>query len=150
MKALEWLKANFKPEILPGEAKRAKLIPLQVSAPFHCAMMLPAQEKMQSFLADIPFQDAKIKVIQNVNAQTETAAAQIKKNLIEQVSAPVKWTQSMQKLKTMGINTCFEVGHGQVLKGLLKKIDGDFFKVYSTSTLEDVRSIEALTHRTNS
>lgn len=150
MKALEWLKANFKPEILPGEAKRAKLIPLQVSAPFHCAMMLPAQEKMQIFLADIPFQDAKIKVIQNVNAQTETAAAQIKKNLIEQVSAPVKWTQSMQKLKTMGINTCFEVGHGQVLKGLLKKIDGEFFKVHSTSTLEDVKSIEALTHRTNS
>lgn len=149
MKALEWLKTNFKPEILPGETKRAKLIPLQVSAPFHCALMLPAQEKMQTFLQDIPFKNAGITVIQNVNAQVETEASQIKKNLIEQVSAPVKWTQSMETLKKLGTATCFEVGNGQVLKGLLKKIDGEFFKVHSTSTLEDLKAIEALTHRTN-
>lgn len=144
MKALEWLKTNFKPEILPGEAKRAKLIPLQVSAPFHCAMMLPAQEKMQAFLQDIPFKNASIEIIQNVNAQVETAASQIKRNLIEQVSAPVKWTQSMETLKKLGVATCFEVGHGQVLKGLLKKIDGEFFKVQSTSSLEDMKAIETL------
>ena len=144
MQALEWLKTNFKPEILPGEAKRAKLIPLQVSAPFHCAMMLPAQEKMQNFLQDIPFQSAKIKIIQNVNAQAESVSTQIKKNLIEQVSAPVKWTQSMETLKKMGVANCFEVGHGQILKGLLKKIDSEFFKVHSTSSLEDIKAIEAL------
>lgn len=142
MKTLEWLKTNFKAEVLPGEAKRAKLIPLQVSAPFHCDMMKPAQEKMQSFLKDIPFQDAKIKIIQNVHAKVETSAETLKKNIIEQVSAPVKWTQSMHTLKALGVANCYEVGNGSVLKGLLKKIDGDFFKVHSTNTLDDIKSIE--------
>lgn len=144
MKTLEWLKNNFKPEILPGEPSRVKLIPLQVSAPFHCSMMNPAQEKMQQFLKDIPFTNSDIKIIQNVNAQVEYNAEKIKQNLIEQVSAPVKWTQSMQTLKSLGISSCFEVGNGAVLKGLLKKIDPDFFKVHSTSTLEDLKTIESM------
>lgn len=144
IKTLEWLKANFKPEILPGEAKRAKLVPLQVSAPFHCAMMMPAQEKMQLFLNGVTFRNSEIKIIQNVNAKVETVAGRIKQNLIEQVSAPVKWTQSMQTLKSLAVSNCFEVGHGNVLKGLLKKIDSEFFKVYSTSNLEDLKAIEYL------
>lgn len=144
MKTLEWLKTNFKAELLPGEAKRAKLIPLQVSAPFHCAMMMPAQEKMQEFFEDIKFNNSEIKIIQNVNAQAESLGDRIKHNLVEQVSAPVKWTQSMQTLKTLGVSNCFEVGNGNVLKGLLKKIDSEFFKVYPTSTLEDMKAIETL------
>lgn len=142
-RTLDWLKVNFKPEVLPGETKRAKLIPLQVSAPFHCAMMKPAEEKMQSFLKDIVFKNAKIKIIQNVNATTETDASIIQQNLVTQVSAPVKWTQSMETLKSMGISNCIEVGHGGVLKGLLKKIDSEFFKVCSTSTLDDLKTLEA-------
>lgn len=142
IKALDWLKTNFKPEILPGEAKRSKLIPLQVSAPFHCEMMKSAQEKMKEFLKDIKFSNSDIKIIQNFNAEVETDANRIKQNIIEQVSAPVKWTQSMQTLKTLGISSCFEVGNGSVLKGLLKKIDADFFNVHSTSSLEDIRDIE--------
>jgi [acyl-carrier-protein] S-malonyltransferase len=144
MKALEWLKANFKAEVLPGEAKRAKLIPLQVSAPFHCAMMKPAEEKMQAFLGDIQFNNSQIKIIQNVHATVETEAAILKKNLVAQVSAPVKWTQSMQTLKTLGVSNCFEVGNGAVLKGLLKKIDAEFFKLHSTNTLDDIKAIESL------
>lgn len=140
-KALEWLKNNFKAEILPGESKRVKLIPLQVSAPFHCEMMKPAQERMQEFLKDIPFRNAQIKIIQNVNAQVETQSDVLRKNLIEQVSAPVKWTQSMQTLKSLGVSDCFEVGHGSILKGLLKKIDADFFKVKTTTSLEDFKLI---------
>lgn len=141
-KALDWLKTNFKSEILPGEARRAKLIPLQVSAPFHCAMMKPAQEKMSQFLNDIPFKNSSIKIIQNVNAQVETEANKLRQNLIEQVSAPVKWTQSMQTLKSLGVSDCIEVGHGSVLKGLLKKIDSEFFKVHSTSSLEDLNQLK--------
>ena len=144
IKTLDWLKTNFKAEILPGEARRAKLIPLQVSAPFHCQMMKPAQDKMQTFLSDISFRNSQIKIIQNVHAQVETEAAILKKNLIEQVSAPVKWTQSMQTLKQLGIGQCFEVGNGNVLKGLLKKIDSEFFKVHSTSSMEDLKNIENL------
>lgn len=141
-KALDWLKTNFKSEILPGEARRAKLISLQVSAPFHCAMMKPAQEKMSQFLNDIPFKNSSIKIIQNVNAQVETEATKLRQNLIEQVSAPVKWTQSMQTLKSLGVSDCIEVGHGSVLKGLLKKIDSEFFKVRSTSSLEDLNQFK--------
>jgi [acyl-carrier-protein] S-malonyltransferase len=144
IKTLEWLKTNFKAEILPGEARRAKLIPLQVSAPFHCAMMKPAEEKMQEFLADIEFNNSQIKIIQNVHAKVETDAHILKKNLVAQVSAPVKWTQSMHTLKSLGVNSCFEVGNGAVLKGLLKKIDAEFFKLHSTNSLEDIKAIESL------
>jgi len=144
MKALEWLKTNFKSEVLPGEAKRAKLIPLQVSAPFHCEMMRPAQHKMEEFFKSISFSDSKIQVIQNVNAKAETKAEVLKHNITEQVSAPVKWTQSMHTLKGLGQPNCIEAGNGSVVKGLLKKIDGEYFKVYSTSSLEDLKIIENL------
>lgn len=144
MKALEWLKSNFKADVLPGETKRAKLIPLQVSAPFHCEMMKPAQKKMEEFFQSISFSDSKIQIIQNVNALAETKADILKHNITEQVSAPVKWTQSMNTLKSMGLAHCIEAGHGTVLKGLLKKIDGEFFKVHSTCTLEDLKNIENL------
>ena len=59
LKILDWLKSNFKADILPGEAKRAKLIPLQVSAPFHCEMMKPAEEKMKLFFKEIHFKNSK-------------------------------------------------------------------------------------------
>lgn len=144
MKALDWLKTNFKSEVLPGETRRAKLIPLQVSAPFHCAMMKPAQDKMAQFFTTVTVNSAKIPIIQNVHAQPETDSVKLSQNLIEQVSAPVKWTQSMQTLKSLGGDICFEVGNGSVLKGLLKKIDGEFFKVYSTSSMEDIKLIEGL------
>lgn len=144
LKTLDWLRENFKAEILPGETRRAKLIPLQVSAPFHCAMMKPAQDRMAKFFNDIHFQDSKIPIIQNVHAKSETEAQILKHNITEQISAPVRWTQSMHTLKAMNVATCIEVGHGSVIKGLLKKIDSEFFKVYGTSSLEDLKSIENL------
>lgn len=147
LKCLDWLKANFKSEILPGEVKRAKLIPLQVSAPFHCEMMRPAQETMEKFLLSIAFADSTIGIIQNVNAGIETKSDLLRRNLIDQVSAPVLWTQSMQTLKATGTASCYEVGHGNVVKGLLKKIDSEFFTVHSTSTLADLKAIESLSTR---
>lgn len=145
LKILNWLKTNFKAEILPGEAKRAKLIPLQVSAPFHCEMMKPAEEKMTVFFKNIVFNDSKLPIIQNVHAQSETNSNTLKENLIKQISAPVRWTQSMTQLKTKHhCENIIEVGNGAVLKGLLKKIDSEFFKVYSTNSLEDLKLIEKL------
>ena len=146
LKTLNWLKENFKPEIFLAnnipEAKRAKLIPLAVSAPFHCAMMKPAEEKMALFFLNTQFNDSKISIIQNVHAKSETHGDALKKNIIAQVSAPVKWTQSMQHLKTFEQPHTIECGNGQVIKGLLKKIDADFFKVYSTNSLDDLKLIE--------
>ncbi len=142
LKILEWLKTNFKAEVLPGEPKRAKLIPLAVSAPFHCEMMKPAEEKMKHFFEDITFKDAKLQIIQNVHAQIETKSDLLKKNLISQISAPVRWTQSMLTLKSKDQKNILEVGNGSVLKGLLKKIDADFFTVFSTNSLDDLKLIE--------
>lgn len=142
LKILDWLKTNFKSEVLPGETKRAKLIPLAVSAPFHCEMMKPAEEKMQNFFQDISFKDAKMQIIQNVHAQIETKADLLKKNLITQISAPVRWTQSMHTLKSKDQKNVIEAGNGSVLKGLLKKIDAEFFTVYSTNSLDDFKLIE--------
>jgi [acyl-carrier-protein] S-malonyltransferase len=83
-------------------------------------------------------------VIQNFHAQVETGANPLKENLIRQVSAPVLWTQSMQTLKSLNQPIVIEAGNGSVLKGLLKKIDGDFFKVFSANNLEDLKLLETI------
>lgn len=142
-KAIDWLKDNFKPEAIFSEApKRAKLIPLSVSAPFHCEMMKPAEDKMRSVLTAMEFQKAAFPIIQNFHAKAETEGSVLRENLIRQVSAPVRWTQSMEVLKNLGHAQVIECGAGKVLQGLLKKIDGDFFKVMTTTSMEDIKTIE--------
>lgn len=146
LKALNWLKDNFKSEIfaqngLP-EPRRAKLIPLSVSAPFHCDLMKPAEEKMRAFLNGIEFKNSSLSIFQNFHAKAETDASILKENLIKQVSGSVKWTQSMLAMKQAGHKRFIECGHGAVLKGLLKKIDAEF-EVFSTQNLDDLKLIEA-------
>lgn len=144
-KAMDWMKVEAKAEkIWPTETPRLKLIPLSVSAPFHCSMMKPAEEVMRSVLTDMPFQRATFPVIQNLNAQAVTAANDLRENLIRQVSAPVKWMQSMETLKMRGVSHCLELGTGKVLQGLLKKIDSEFFQVLNTNSLEDLKMIEKI------
>lgn len=146
LKALNWLKDNFKSEIFTAaglpEPRRAKLIPLQVSAPFHCDLMKPAEEKMRAFLNGIQFQNSSLPIFQNFHAKAETDAATLKENLIKQVSGSVKWTQGMLAMKQAGHKRFIECGHGTVLKGLLKKIDAEF-EVFSTQNLDDLKLIEA-------
>ncbi len=142
-KALAWLKENFKPEAIFAEApKRAKLIPLTVSAPFHCEMMKPAEEKMRQVLTAMEFKTAAFPIIQNFHAQAEVQGPILRENLIRQVSGPVLWTQSMETLKSKGLSRVIECGAGKVLQGLLKKIDPDFFQVQTTTSLEDLKNIE--------
>lgn len=151
LKALHWLKDNFKPEILLenklisdlSDIRRVKFIPLQVSAPFHCSMMKPAEEKMKLFFDGTTFSAAKIPIIQNFTAEPVTDAAQLKTNLVKQISGSVKWTQSMTKMKNLGVSKCVEVGNGQVLKGLMKKIDSEFFTVFSTNNIDDLKAIKS-------
>lgn len=142
-KAIDWLKGNFKPEEIFTEApKRAKLIPLTVSAPFHCEMMKPAEDKMREVLTAMNFETALFPIIQNFHAKSETNGAIIRENLIRQVSAPVRWTQSMSVLKEIHHSHVIECGAGKVLQGLLKKIDPEFFKVFTTTSMEDLKNIE--------
>lgn len=142
LKTLNWLKENLKPEELFPDARRVKLIPLQVSAPFHCEMMKPAEEKMRSVLSDIKFKHPDFPIIQNFTASLESEPEALRENLIRQVSAPVKWMQSMEVAKVSGFTTCIECGTGKVLQGLLKKIDSECFNVFNTNSLEDIENIE--------
>ena len=141
MKALNWLKENFDASVIPGEAKRAKLIPLTVSAPFHCDLMKPAEEKMRQVLSEIQFKDAAFPIVQNFTADFVSDAATLRENLIRQVSAPVLWTQSVKKIREHGTAQGIECGHGKVLAGLIKKIDPEF-KVWANQSLEDLELIK--------
>lgn len=142
-KTIDWLKDNFKPELIFTEApKRAKLIPLTVSAPFHCEMMKPAEDKMRTVLTAMEFKKAAFPIVQNFHAKAETEGSVLRENLIRQVSAPVRWTQSMEVLKSLGHSQIIECGAGKVLQGLLKKIDPEFFKVMTTTSMEDIKTIE--------
>lgn len=143
MDAINWLKDNFKLELIFAEApKRAKLIPLSVSAPFHCEMMKPAEDKMREVLTAMEFRNAAFPIIQNFTASSVSDASVLRENLIRQVSAPVKWTQSMETLKGLQHSVLVECGAGKVIQGLIKKIDPDFFKVFTTTSLEDIKNIE--------
>ncbi len=141
---IDWLVNNLDSEKIFSTNKRIKLIPLQVSAPFHCAMMKPAQEKMMDFLKTIPFKPADTPVLQNFTAKKHTKTEEIFKNLVEQISAPVLWMQSMQELKSENIKVCIEVGAGKVLGGLLKKIDSEWFEVFNLNSSEDLKHLETL------
>lgn len=140
-KALDWLKDHFKPEEIPGQPRRAKLIPLNVSAPFHCAMMAPAEDKMRLVLGAMEFKAPTFPVCQNFTAQLEEDPAALRENLIRQVSAPVLWTASMIHLRDQGMTKGVECGHGSVVRGLVKKIDGSF-DIAGMNTLEDLKSFE--------
>ena len=102
-------------------AKRAKILP--VSAPFHCSLMKPAQERLARDLEQLTFQDPGVPVACNVDAALVKDAGQSRDALIRQVTGSVKWEQSMRLLIGQGVHTFVEVGPGKVLCGLLRQID---------------------------
>jgi [acyl-carrier-protein] S-malonyltransferase len=102
-------------------AKRAILLP--VSAPFHCALMKPAQEMLAPDLNANEFRDLAQPLINNWQAQPVTTGAQAREGLYQQVPNPVRWTDSIRYLAAQGVTQFIEVGAGGVLTGLLKNID---------------------------
>ena len=102
-------------------AKRA--IPLQVSAPFHCALMSPARERMAPLLEDAPFSDAAIPVVTNVDAEAEASGAGLRAALVRQIDSPVRWVESVQRLAREGVDRALEIGPGNVLGGLVRRIE---------------------------
>ncbi|MFV0238119.1 MAG: ACP S-malonyltransferase [Flavobacteriales bacterium] len=101
-------------------AKRALVLP--VGGAFHSPLMKPAREELASAIERTMFHDAICPIYQNVSTTAVTFSEDIKKNLIEQLTAPVKWTQSIQNMITDGAESFLEVGPGKVLQGLIKKI----------------------------
>lgn len=104
-------------------AKRA--IKLNVSAPFHCALMKPAQERLAEDLQKINFENLRFPVIENVSAEANSDGERSRDALIRQVSAPVRWADSIENLINEGIETFVEVGAGKVLSGLVRQINRD-------------------------
>jgi [acyl-carrier-protein] S-malonyltransferase len=102
-------------------AKRA--IPLAVSAPFHCALMKPAEDRLAPELRALPTSDPKMPVVANVDAEPKRDARAAIDALIRQVSSPVRWEQVVRRLIAEGATTFVELGPGSVLAGLIKKID---------------------------
>lgn len=102
-------------------AKRA--VPLPVSAPFHCSLMRPAQEKMQAALAAVEFRDLTVPLVNNVDARLIHTGAEARDGLYRQIPGTVRWTDSIRELASLGGRTFIEVGSGAVLTGLLRTID---------------------------
>lgn len=104
-------------------AKRA--IKLNVSAPFHCALMLPAQERLAKDLQEINFSDLRFPIIENVSGEANTKGERVREALTKQVSKPVRWAQSVENLITEGVETFVETGAGKILSGLVRQINRD-------------------------
>lgn len=123
---------------------RVKAIELQVSAPFHCALMKPAEQKLKPILDEINFHSPKFNYIANVDAKeysTQTSPTTIKDNLLKQVCGSVLWTQSIQSLSSDTV--IIECGPGKVLSGLIKKINPNL-KVISLDSEIGFSEVEAL------
>ena len=118
-------------------AKRA--VKLNVSAPFHCALMMPAQQRLAQDLAELEFRDLSIPLVNNVDAVAAFTGMQARDALIRQVSAPVRWLESIELLIREGVDTFIEVGPGKVLCGLLRQID----RSVRCFNIEDAASLRA-------
>ncbi|MGF9725995.1 ACP S-malonyltransferase [Bacillus safensis] len=118
-------------------AKRA--IALEVSGPFHSALMKPAAEKFTDVLSKLDIADAKTPVISNVTADIVTSRDDIETKLIEQLYSPVRFEESVERLIDLGVTTFIEIGPGKVLSGLVKKVN----RRLMTISVSDQETIEA-------
>ncbi|MBI3302519.1 MAG: ACP S-malonyltransferase [Deltaproteobacteria bacterium] len=124
-------------------AKRA--VELAVSAPFHCALMTPVADELARVLEAIPVSPLGVGVIANVTAEVNQDHWRVKDLLIQQVTAPVRWEESMQRLVALGCEAAVEVGPGRVLAGLLKRIAPELLcaSVSDPATVAEARGVLA-------
>ena len=119
-----------------------RVLPLPVSAPFHCALMKPAQAQLEPELRALVVSDPAIPVVANVDAEPKHDAPSAIEALVQQVSAPVKWEAVVQRLAVLGVDTFVEVGPGTVLSGLIKKTDRGV-RVASVEDPDGLANVEA-------
>jgi [acyl-carrier-protein] S-malonyltransferase len=117
-------------------AKRAVSLP--VSAPFHCALMQPAQERLTPELDAAPFAAPNVPIVNNVRTEEVLTAARARQGLIDQIPSPVLWEQSVRKMVSLGVTRVVEVGPGKVLCGLMRQIDRNV----EALNVEDSKSLE--------
>ncbi len=107
------------------QAGAKKAVPLPVSAPFHSALMKPAEIKLQKELEQTEFHDLSFPVITNIEAKPITKGSEARAALVKQVCSPVRWSETMQVLVDQSIDTVIELGSGKVLSGLIKRFNRD-------------------------
>ena len=109
-----------------AQSRRArKSVLLPVSAPFHCSLMKPAAETMEKALKSVKFSAPAVPIVSNVTAKSETKPDEFPKLLVEQITGTVRWRECMEYVTSRSIKTTIEIGHGNVLSGLMKRIDKD-------------------------
>jgi [acyl-carrier-protein] S-malonyltransferase len=111
---------------------------LAVSAPFHCPLMLPAQQKLEADLRAVTFHPLRVPLVNNVDAELITDGDEARESLIRLVTLPVRWEESVRELIDQGVNTFVEVGPGRVLTGLLRQID----RSVHVFNVEDEKSLQ--------
>lgn len=121
------------------EAGAKRALPLAVSVPSHCALMKPAAEKLAATLEKISKNTPHFAVINNVDVATETDGARIQDALIRQLYSPVRWTESVEKMATDGVEILVEIGPGKVLTGLTKRIVDSL----QATAVNDIASLDA-------
>ncbi len=124
------------------EAGAKRVMPLAVSAPFHCSMMKPAADKLAAELKNVPFKDANIPVVTNVTARPATSGKEIKELLIKQVTGSVLWEDSVGWMSEQGIVRFVEIGPGKVLTGLIKKTveNATIYNIEDSASLKEFSS----------
>ena len=128
---------------LAKAAGAKRTVPLPVSAPFHCALMEPAQRRLKADLDAAEFKDLAIPLVNNVDAAVVRSGAEARDGLYRQVPSPVRWTESVRLLAAEGVTRFVEVGQGAVLCGLVKQIvpDARSAKFGDPADLEKVREL---------
>jgi [acyl-carrier-protein] S-malonyltransferase len=120
-----------------------RVIPLTVSAPFHCALMKPAERRLAPELRSLDTHDPRVPIVANVDAELKRVAAGAIDALVAQVSSPVRWEAVVRRLASEGVTTYVEVGPGTVLSGLVRKIHREA-TVLSVGGPDDVAAVEAV------
>lgn len=125
-------------EILKEKGAR-RAIRLNVSAPFHCALMMPAQERLESDLGSLSYRDFSFPIVHNVDAKENSDPSVVKVRLTDQVSSPVQWLSTIVGMTTTGVTRFVEIGPGKVLTGLVRQIN----KEAEYSNIEDTESLRS-------
>ena len=133
-------KAGIDRAIVVAKARGVRrALPLPVSAPFHCALMKPAEERLKPILDAAPLKDLWVSLVSNVDASPIGTATAMRNALLRQVASPVRWVEVVQRMISMGVKRFVEIGPGNVLTGLIKRIDGSVELI----NVSDAPSLEA-------
>jgi [acyl-carrier-protein] S-malonyltransferase len=130
---------------LAGEQAKAngakRVMPLNVSGPFHSSLMQPAADKLKNVLAEIQVKDATVPVVANVTARPVSEAGEIVDSLVQQVASPVLWEDSVRWMVEQGVTTFIEIGPGKVLAGLIKKIAPADVTIYAVQDMDSLTEL---------